>query len=73
MKIIHDNGYTDDERVLYRELVYSNAIQGLFNILQAMDNLAISYAEKDIENTAKTFCYEAEGKRINKFCSLFSH
>jgi guanine nucleotide-binding protein G(i) subunit alpha len=61
MKIIHDNGYSEEEKLIYKSLVNSNTVQSLYIILQAMENLHISFGEKDNENNASNFCLEAEG------------
>ena len=31
MKIIHDKGYSDEEKHMFRELVNSNVVQGIYN------------------------------------------
>ena len=60
MKIIHDNGYSEEEKILFKMLAHSNAIQSLFIILSNMDLLNISYKDKDVENLANDFCQNAE-------------
>jgi GTPase SAR1 family protein len=37
MKIIHDNGYSLEERELFRSVVYCNTIQSLFVILKVIN------------------------------------
>ena len=59
MKIIHDNGYSEDEKIMFRMLAHSNAIQSLFIILQNMDLLSVTYKDKvrifwDGQNTFKS-------------------
>lgn len=66
MKIIHDFGYTDEEKMLFRNLVYSNTIQGLYSILTNMDKLGISYGEKDTEINARCFVRDAEGNAVER-------
>ena len=41
MKIIHDSGFTSEEFMQYRQVVYSNTI--LVAILRAMANLSIAF------------------------------
>jgi guanine nucleotide-binding protein G(i) subunit alpha len=41
MKIIHDNGYTQEECLQYRPIVFSNTIQSLLAIIRAMGQLKI--------------------------------
>ena len=43
MKIIHDNGFSEEEKVMFRMLAHSNAIQSLYIILSNMDLLNITY------------------------------
>jgi guanine nucleotide-binding protein subunit alpha len=45
MKLIHDGGYNDDEREAFREVIYSNAVQSLRAILEAMETLGITYSD----------------------------
>jgi len=39
MRVIHGNGYSPNECMTYRPVVYSNAIESLFAILHAMKTL----------------------------------
>ncbi|KAL1272352.1 hypothetical protein QQF64_028214, partial [Cirrhinus molitorella] len=45
MKIIHEDGYSEDECKQYRAVVYSNTIQSIMAIIKAMSNLKIDYGE----------------------------
>ncbi|XP_029990361.1 guanine nucleotide-binding protein G(i) subunit alpha-2-like [Sphaeramia orbicularis] len=45
MKIIHEDGYSEDECKQYRAVVYSNTIQSIVTIIKAMANLKIDYEE----------------------------
>ena len=62
MKIIHDKGYSEDEKIMFKKLAHSNAIQSLQIIVQNMANMNIAYQEKDIESLANDFEAKAEGK-----------
>jgi guanine nucleotide-binding protein G(i) subunit alpha len=62
MKIIHDNGYSEEQKLAYRSLVNSNTIQNLFIILQAMDTLNITFGKEDNAAIAQNFSVQAEGK-----------
>lgn len=42
MKILHQNGYTQEERLKFKPIVYNNIIESLATILQAMSDLNIS-------------------------------
>ena len=41
LRIIHNNGYNEEERKQYKSIVYSNTIQSLLAILQAMTKLKL--------------------------------
>ncbi|KAK1796357.1 hypothetical protein P4O66_009423 [Electrophorus voltai] len=45
MKIIHEDGYSEDECKQYRAVVYSNTIQSIMAIIKAMGNLKIDYSD----------------------------
>lgn len=44
-RIIHEDGYSEDECKQYRAVVYSNTIQSIMAIIKAMANLKIEYEE----------------------------
>lgn len=44
-RIIHEDGYSEDECKQYRAVVYSNTIQSIMAIIKAMSNLKIDYGE----------------------------
>jgi len=52
MDIIHNNGYSRDDFEQYRKVVYSNTIQSLAKIIQAMKKLHIEYDSSDREQDA---------------------
>ncbi|KAJ1723398.1 guanine nucleotide-binding protein subunit alpha [Coemansia sp. RSA 2703] len=41
MKLIHDGGYSQDERESFKEVIFSNTIQSMRVLLEAMDTLRI--------------------------------
>ena len=47
MKIIHQDGYTKEDFVQYRPVVYSNTIQSLGAIIRAMNMLSIQFADDE--------------------------
>ena len=51
MKIIHEQGYSNEECLVFKSLVYSNMIQSLLMILRAMNKLKIDLEEheKDVK------------------------
>ncbi|NXG17776.1 GNAT3 protein, partial [Grallaria varia] len=44
MKIIHKDGFTYQERMEFRPIIYSNAVHSILAIVKAMTKLGISYA-----------------------------
>ncbi|KAJ2000695.1 guanine nucleotide-binding protein subunit alpha [Coemansia thaxteri] len=42
MKLIHDGGYSQEERESFKEVIFSNTIQSMRVLLEAMDTLHIS-------------------------------
>ncbi|XP_017779715.1 PREDICTED: guanine nucleotide-binding protein G(i) subunit alpha [Nicrophorus vespilloides] len=55
MKIIHETGYSNEECEQYRPVVYSNTIQSLMAIIQAMGQLKIDFADSNRTNMARQF------------------
>uniref|UniRef100_A0AAY4DWN8 Guanine nucleotide-binding protein G(i) subunit alpha-2 n=2 Tax=Denticeps clupeoides TaxID=299321 RepID=A0AAY4DWN8_9TELE len=45
MKIIHEDGYSEDECKQYRAVVFSNTIQSIMAIVKAMSSLKIDYED----------------------------
>lgn len=44
LRIIHEDGYSEDECKQYRAVVYSNTIQSMMAIVKAMASLKIDYS-----------------------------
>ncbi|GJQ73083.1 hypothetical protein Trydic_g1713 [Trypoxylus dichotomus] len=55
MKIIHETGYSKEEREQYRPVVYSNTIQSLMAIIRAMGQLRIDFADPSRADIARQF------------------
>lgn len=55
MKIIHETGYSDEERKAYRPVVYSNTIQSMLAIIRAMGQLKISFRNPGRSEDARHF------------------
>ena len=55
MRIIHGAGYSEAERKDFRKTVHKNAIQGLEIILQALQELQISFEKDESVSFAKKF------------------
>ena len=46
-RIIHEKGYSNDECLQYRPVVYSNTIQSMIAIIRAMGQLKIDFGHPD--------------------------
>ena len=46
MRLIHDSGYTEEERESYREVIFSNTLQSIKVICEAMERLEITYGDE---------------------------
>ncbi|KAK7820178.1 hypothetical protein U0070_003589 [Myodes glareolus] len=53
MKIIHEDGYSEEECRQYRAVVYSNTIQSIMAIVKAMGNLQIDFADPQRADDAR--------------------
>ncbi|KAH7726181.1 CBN-GPA-1 protein [Aphelenchoides avenae] len=53
MKIIHDNGFSEDEMQSKRSMVYANVIQSMYCILSGMHKLRIPFASKVCQEHAR--------------------
>ncbi|KAI9348452.1 guanine nucleotide binding protein, alpha subunit [Zopfochytrium polystomum] len=49
MKLIHDNGYNNDEREAFKEIIFSNTVQSMRVILEAMASMGISLGKPENE------------------------
>ncbi|ORX49789.1 guanine nucleotide-binding protein subunit alpha [Hesseltinella vesiculosa] len=54
MKLIHDEGFSQDERVAYIDIIYSNTLQSIRVILEAMEDLDISLGVPDNQTHVQT-------------------
>ena len=56
MRILYDNGYTNDQRKNYIKLIHENVYNSMRNMIQAMDALQIKYEkEKNATTNASLF------------------
>ena len=46
-RIIHEHGYTKDELLQYKQVVYSNTIQSMIAIIRALGTLKIEFGHPD--------------------------
>ncbi|EIE75301.1 G-alpha protein [Rhizopus delemar RA 99-880] len=49
MKLIHDGGYTPEERESFKEVIFSNTMQSMLVTLEAMENLGIAFRNPENE------------------------
>jgi len=54
MKLIHEGGYSTDEREAFKEIVYSNTVQSMRVILEAMEQMDIPLDEPRNEYHVQT-------------------
>lgn len=50
MKLIHQGSYNNDERDAYREIIFSNTVQSMRVILEAMDMMGIDLANPSLNS-----------------------
>ncbi|KAK9702073.1 guanine nucleotide-binding protein subunit alpha [Basidiobolus ranarum] len=65
MKLIHQDGYSRDERESFKEIIFSNAVQSMRVILEAMEEMDISLANANNSehvNTIFEHPYQFEGE-----------
>ncbi|KAL3851769.1 hypothetical protein ACJMK2_015479 [Sinanodonta woodiana] len=55
MKIIHEKGYSQEECLQYRPVVYSNTIQSMIAIIRAMGQLKIDFGHPNTAEDARQF------------------
>ncbi len=47
MKMLHDNGYSNAEKEAFKEIIYSNVVQSMKVLLEAMDRIGIQLGESN--------------------------
>uniref|UniRef100_A0A8B9F929 Uncharacterized protein n=1 Tax=Amazona collaria TaxID=241587 RepID=A0A8B9F929_9PSIT len=62
MKIIHEDGYSEDECKQYKVVVYSNTIQSIIAIIRAMGRLKIDFGEVARAVSIKYTSHEPESQ-----------
>lgn len=53
MKILHQDGFSEQERVNFKPVVYANTAQSMIAILKAMESLNISFADESRAEDSK--------------------
>ena len=46
MKLIHEGGYSSDERESFKEIIFSNTVQSMRVILEAMESLEVPLGDQ---------------------------
>ena len=54
MKLIHEGGYSRDERESFKEIIYSNTVQSMRVILEAMESLELPLEDRAHEYHVQT-------------------
>lgn len=54
MKLIHEGGYSRDERESFKEIIYSNTVQSMRVILEAMESLELPLEDSRNEYHVQT-------------------
>lgn len=54
MKLIHDNGYNNEERAVFKEIVFTNTVQSMKAILDAMADMNLPLETSDNEAHLQT-------------------
>jgi guanine nucleotide-binding protein subunit alpha len=51
MIIIHDNGFSEDERLAYREIVFSNTIESMKAIINAIQKFKVGTPSNEFQSS----------------------
>lgn len=49
MKLIHDSGYSNEEKEAFKEIIFSNTVQSMRVILEAMDTMGIALSATECD------------------------
>ncbi|KAI9268711.1 G-alpha protein [Sporodiniella umbellata] len=55
MKLIHDGGYSQEERESFKEVIFSNTVQSMMVTLEAMESLGISFQNENKQQILVVF------------------
>ena len=66
MRILHSNGYSDQDLQAFKRVVHSNTVHSLITIINAMQTLDISFEEKSSNENAKLFLVEIQKSQENE-------
>ena len=66
MKIIHQDGYTRDELLGYRETVYNNILQSCMQVCDAMSTLQVAFETQAARDAATYFAAQNLSSRLEQ-------
>ena len=70
MRIIHGNGYSDEDKRGYVRLVYQNVFMAIQSMIRAMDTLGIAYSDTAADVSIFR-CLPVVGAIIESVCDCF--
>ncbi|XP_075469718.1 guanine nucleotide-binding protein G(t) subunit alpha-2 isoform X2 [Ascaphus truei] len=60
MKIIHQNGYSEQECMEFKAIIYGNVLQSILSIIRAMSTLGIDYGDSTKADDGRVLCHLAD-------------
>ena len=54
MKLIHDGGYSPEEKESFKEIIFSNTVQSMRVILEAMETMGIRFRDENNHKHSST-------------------
>ncbi|KAG8589163.1 hypothetical protein GDO81_006283 [Engystomops pustulosus] len=60
MKIIHQDGYSEQECMEFKAIIYGNVLQSILAIIRAMSTLGIDYADASKADDGRLLCHLAD-------------
>ncbi|XP_077337464.1 guanine nucleotide-binding protein G(t) subunit alpha-2 isoform X1 [Lithobates pipiens] len=60
MKIIHQDGYTEEECLEFKAIIYGNVLQSILAIIRAMSTLGIDYSDSSKADDGRILCHLAD-------------
>ncbi|CAI9554877.1 unnamed protein product, partial [Staurois parvus] len=60
MKIIHQDGYTEEECLEFKSIIYGNVLQSILAIIRAMTTLGIDFSDSSKADDGRILCHLAD-------------
>ena len=70
-RIIHQSGFSADERAMYKQLVFSNTMQALVNILTAMNDLGIPLENPNLKVSTDRLSLQYRYNNVADNCNCY--